>query len=55
MPPVLTKTTAETPSGQSGRLMQRIQPGVMHVDFRACNAYAGGAARAARPCCRLFA
>lgn len=25
MPPVLTKTTAETASGQSGRLMQRIQ------------------------------
>lgn len=33
--------------GENLRLMQRIQPGVMHVDFRACNAYTGGAARAA--------
>jgi pimeloyl-ACP methyl ester carboxylesterase len=37
--------------GENLRLMQRIQPGVMHVDFRACNAYTGGAARAAAVRC----
>jgi pimeloyl-ACP methyl ester carboxylesterase len=37
--------------GENLRLMQRIQPGVMHVDFRACNAYTGGAARAAEVRC----
>ena len=38
-------------TGQNLRLMQRIAPGVMQVDFRACNAYAGGAARAAAVRC----
>lgn len=37
--------------GGNLRLMQRIKPGVMHVDFRACNAYAGGATRAAQVAC----
>lgn len=37
--------------GQNLRLMQRIAPGVMHTDFKACNAYAGGAARAAQVRC----
>ncbi|MBL8383479.1 MAG: alpha/beta hydrolase [Burkholderiales bacterium] len=37
--------------GQNLRLMQRIRPGVMHVDFRACNAYAGGLSRAAQVAC----
>lgn len=30
------------------RLMQRQKPGVMHVDFKACNEYANGLAAAAR-------
>jgi pimeloyl-ACP methyl ester carboxylesterase len=33
--------------GENLRLMQRQKPGVMHVDFAACNAYAGGAQAAA--------
>jgi pimeloyl-ACP methyl ester carboxylesterase len=37
--------------GQNLRLMQRIKPGVMHVDFRACNAYAGGMTRAGQVAC----
>ena len=37
--------------GENLRLMQRQQPGVMHVDFTACNAYAGGAEAAARVRC----
>jgi pimeloyl-ACP methyl ester carboxylesterase len=37
--------------GGNLRLMQRIKPGVMHVDFTACNAYAGGEARAAQVKC----
>jgi pimeloyl-ACP methyl ester carboxylesterase len=34
--------------GSGLRLMQRIKPGVMHTDFAACNAYAGGLAQAAK-------
>lgn len=37
--------------GENLRLMQRQQPGVMHVDFAACNAYAGGAQAAAKVRC----
>jgi pimeloyl-ACP methyl ester carboxylesterase len=37
--------------GENLRLMQRQQPGVMHVDFAACNAYAGGAQAAAKVNC----
>ena len=37
--------------GQNLRLMQRINPGVMAVDFAACNAYANGAPRAAQVVC----
>jgi pimeloyl-ACP methyl ester carboxylesterase len=37
--------------GGSLRLMQRQKPGVMHVDFAACNAYAGGAQAAAKLSC----
>ena len=37
--------------GENLRLMQRQQPGVMHLDFAACNAYAGGADAAARIAC----
>ncbi len=33
--------------GQNLRLMQRLDPGVLPVDFAACNDYAGGLARAA--------
>jgi len=33
--------------GENLRLMQRQKPGVMHVDFTACNAYAGGGEAAA--------
>ncbi|MCX7893575.1 MAG: alpha/beta hydrolase [Burkholderiales bacterium] len=33
--------------GETLRLMQRQKPGVMHVDFAACNAYAAGLERAA--------
>ena len=37
--------------GENLRLMQRQTPGVMHVDFLACNAYAGGAEAAAKVNC----
>ena len=37
--------------GENLRLMQRQQRGVMHVDFSACNAYAGGAEAAAKVNC----
>lgn len=37
--------------GESLRLMQRQQPGVMHTDFAACNAYAGGEQAAAKVRC----
>jgi len=37
--------------GENLRLMQRQQPGVMHVDFSACNAYAAGTERAAQVRC----
>jgi pimeloyl-ACP methyl ester carboxylesterase len=37
--------------GENLRLMQRQRPGVMHVDFAACNAYAGGAEAAASVRC----
>jgi pimeloyl-ACP methyl ester carboxylesterase len=37
--------------GENLRLMQRQKPGVMHVDFKACNDYAGGADAAARVAC----
>jgi pimeloyl-ACP methyl ester carboxylesterase len=53
-------TYAHTPSnpgpgfwvmGENLRLMQRQQPGVMHVDFAACNAYAAGLERASQVRC----
>jgi pimeloyl-ACP methyl ester carboxylesterase len=37
--------------GENLRLMQRQKPGVMHADFAACNAYAGGADAAAKVRC----
>lgn len=37
--------------GETLRLMQRQAPGVMHVDFAACNAYAAGLERAAAVRC----
>jgi len=37
--------------GENLRLMQRQKPGVMHVDFAACNAYGGGAEAAAKVQC----
>ena len=37
--------------GENLRLMQRQKPGVMHVDFSACNAYAGGVEAAAKVNC----
>jgi pimeloyl-ACP methyl ester carboxylesterase len=37
--------------GENLRLMQRQKPGVMHVDFKACNDYAAGADRAAEVRC----
>jgi pimeloyl-ACP methyl ester carboxylesterase len=37
--------------GENLRLMQRQKPGVMHVDFKACNDYAAGTARAAQVAC----
>ena len=37
--------------GETLRLMQRQKPGVMHVDFSACNAYAGGRQAAAKVSC----
>ncbi|MBI4293724.1 MAG: alpha/beta hydrolase [Betaproteobacteria bacterium] len=41
--------------GEDLRLMQRQKPGVMHVDFAACNAYSAGLERAAQlKCPALF-
>jgi pimeloyl-ACP methyl ester carboxylesterase len=37
--------------GENLRLMQRQKPGVMHTDFAACDAYAGGAQAAAKVAC----
>lgn len=37
--------------GENLRLMQRQKPGVMHVDFAACNDYANGVQAAARVSC----
>lgn len=37
--------------GENLRLMQRQEAGVMHTDFVACNAYAGGAEAAAKVAC----
>jgi pimeloyl-ACP methyl ester carboxylesterase len=37
--------------GENLRLMQRQKPGVMHIDFAACNNYANGAAAAAKVAC----
>ena len=37
--------------GENLRLMQRQKPGVMHVDFAACNAYAAGMERAGQINC----
>ncbi len=37
--------------GETLRLMQRQKPGVMHIDFAACNAYAAGLERAAAVRC----
>jgi pimeloyl-ACP methyl ester carboxylesterase len=37
--------------GENLRLMQRIKPGVMHTDFKACNAYARGEERAGQVAC----
>lgn len=37
--------------GENLRLMQRQAPGVMHIDFRACNAYGAGLERAAQVRC----
>jgi pimeloyl-ACP methyl ester carboxylesterase len=37
--------------GGNLRLMRRQKPGVLHADFAACNAYAGGAESAARVKC----
>ena len=37
--------------GENLRLMQRQKPGVMHVDFAACNNYANGATAAAKVTC----
>ncbi len=37
--------------GENLRLMQRQKPGVMHVDFSACNAYAGGTEAASKVQC----
>jgi pimeloyl-ACP methyl ester carboxylesterase len=37
--------------GENLRLMQRQKPGVMHIDFSACNAYGGGAEAAAKVRC----
>ena len=40
--------------GENLRLMQRQKPGVMHVDFAACNSYANGAAAAAQVTCPVL-
>jgi pimeloyl-ACP methyl ester carboxylesterase len=37
--------------GENLRLMQRQKPGVMHVDFAACNDYANGVQAAAKVAC----
>jgi pimeloyl-ACP methyl ester carboxylesterase len=37
--------------GENLRLMQRQKPGVMHIDFSACNAYGGGTEAAAKVQC----
>jgi len=37
--------------GENLRLMQRQKPGVMHVDFAACNRYSNGVAAAAKVAC----
>lgn len=37
--------------GENLRLMQRQKPGVMHLDFAACNTYANGAQAAAKVAC----
>ena len=37
--------------GETLRLMQRQKPGVMHVDFSACNAYGGGGEAATKVQC----
>jgi len=37
--------------GENLRLMQRQKPGVMHVDFAACNAYANGVQAAGKVAC----
>ena len=37
--------------GENLRLMQRQKPGVMHVDFAACNDYANGGAAATKVAC----
>jgi pimeloyl-ACP methyl ester carboxylesterase len=40
--------------GENLRLMQRQNPGVMHVGFKACNDYAAGAERAAQVACPVL-
>ncbi len=40
--------------GQNKRLMERMQPGVLHADFAACNAYANGLTAAARIECPVL-
>jgi pimeloyl-ACP methyl ester carboxylesterase len=40
--------------GENLRLMQRQKPGVMHVDFAACNNYANGAVAAAQVSCPVL-
>ena len=40
--------------GENLRLMQRIAPGVMHLDFVACNAYSNGLVRAAEVRCPVL-
>jgi pimeloyl-ACP methyl ester carboxylesterase len=37
--------------GENLRLMQRQKPGVMHIDFAACNSYANGGVAAAKVAC----
>jgi len=37
--------------GENLRLMQRQKPGVMHIDFAACNSYANGIAAATKVAC----
>ena len=40
--------------GQNKRLMERMDPGVLHADFAACNAYANGLAAAATIKCPVL-